>query len=356
MKFIRKTDYAYDLRLFREPEDRFWYLLLAVLLLAAPLILPPYFLGQAVMVAVYVVATVGLMLLSGYTGQISLGHAAFFAVGAYATAVLEKLMPFALAFPVAGLVAGAVGVLVGLPALRLSGIYLAIATLAFSFIIGEAIVRWESVTNGASGITLGKIRFGSLTVEGDTGLYYLALAVAVAALWLARNILRTPLGLAMTAIRDSQTAAQSVGVPLARVKLVAFALSAALTGLAGALYAHKIQFIDPDQFTLLLSVELLVAVFIGGIGSLHGCVLGALFIIVLPQGIAIAKDFLPRALAEQSGLQAAVYALLLLGFILLEPQGLFGIWLKIKHYCSMFPFYQKGSMREQKAHARSESW
>ena len=356
MKFVKKTDYGYDLRLFREPEDRFWFAVLGLLLLAAPAFLPPYFLGQAVLVGVYVVAGVGLMLLSGYTGQISLGHAAFFAVGAYATAVLEKLMPFALAFPAAGMIAAAVGLVVGLPALRLSGIYLAIATLAFSFIITEVIVRWESVTNGASGMALSKISLGGFTLDTDMRLYYLVLAVAVAALWLARNILRSPIGLAMMAIRDSQTAAQSVGVPLARVKLVAFALSAALTGLAGALYAHKIAFIDPDQFTLLLSVELLVVIFIGGIGSLHGCVFGAIFIIVLPQAIAGFKDHLPRALAEQPGLQAAVYAVLLLGFILFEPSGLYGIWRKIKHFCSLFPFYQKGSLREQKSHARAESW
>ena len=356
MKFIRKSSYDYDLRLFPEPEDKFWYALLGIALLVAPLILPPYFLGQAVLVGIYVIAGFGLMLLSGYTGQISLGHAAFFAVGAYATAVLEKTLPFVLAFPAAGLIAGAVGILVGLPALRLSGIYLAIGTLASSFIISEVITRWESVTKGSSGFAISKIRIGDFLLDTDARLYYLVIAVAVASLWLGRNILRSPLGIAMIAIRDSQTAAQSVGVPLARVKLIAFALSAALTGLAGALYAHKIQFIDPDQFTLLLSVELLVIIFIGGIGSLHGCVFGAVFIIVLPQAIAILKDHIPTYLAEQTGLQAAIYALLLLGFILFEPAGLYGIWLKTKHYFSQFPHYQKGSQKDQKSHARGESW
>jgi len=356
MKFVRKTSYDYDLRLFPEPEDRFWYGLLAVALLLAPVLLPPYFLGQAVLVGIYAIAGFGLMLLAGYTGQISLGHAAFFAVGAYTTAVLEKTMPFVLAFPAAGLMAAAVGILVGLPALRLSGIYLAIGTLASSFIVSEVIARWESVTRGASGITVARIRLGDIVLDSDAKLYYLVLAVAVAAFWLGRNILRSPLGIAMMAIRDSQTGAQSVGVPLVRVKLIAFALSAALTGLAGALYAHKIQFIDPDQFTLLLSVELLVVIFIGGIGSLHGCVFGAIFIIILPQVIAIAKDHLPRYLAEQTGLQSAVYATCLIGFILFEPEGLHGIWLKIKRYFSMFPHYQRDSQKQQRSHARGESW
>ena len=356
VKFVRKTSYDYDLRLFPEPADRFWYTLLAVALLAAPVLLPPYFLGQAVLVGIYAIAGFGLMLLAGYTGQISLGHAAFFAVGAYTTAVLEKSLPFALSFPAAGLVAGAVGVLVGLPALRLSGIYLAIGTLASSFIISEVITRWESVTRGASGFPISKIRIGDILVDTDAKLYYLVIAVAVVSFWLGRNILRSPLGIAMMAIRDSQTAAQSVGVPLARVKLIAFALSAALTGLAGALYAHKIQFIDPDQFTLLLSVELLVVIFIGGIGSLHGCVFGAVFIIILPQAIAILKDHVPVYLAQQTGLQAAVYAILLLGFILFEPRGLYGIWQKITRYFSLFPHYQKDSQKDQRSHARGESW
>ena len=356
MKFVRKTSHDYDLRLFPEPEDRFWYSLLALALLTAPLLLPPYFLGQAVLVGIYATAGFGLMLLAGYTGQISLGHSAFFAVGAYATAVLEKSLPFALSFPAAGMIAGAVGILVGLPALRLSGIYLAIGTLASSFIVSEVIARWESVTRGASGFPITKIRIGELVLDSDAKLYYLVVAVAVAALWLGRNILRSPLGIAMMAIRDSQTGAQSVGVPLARVKLIAFALSAALTGLAGALYAHKIQFIDPEQFTLVLSVELLVVIFIGGIGSLHGCVFGAVFIIILPQAIAILKDYLPKYIAEQTGLQAAVYAVLLLAFILFEPDGLYGIWQKINRYFSQFPHYKKGSQKQQKSHARGESW
>ena len=212
------------------------------------------------------------------------------------------------------------------------------------------------MTRGSSGFPISKIRIGDFLLDSDARLYYLVIAVAVTSLWLGRNILRSPLGIAMMAIRDSQTAAQSVGVALARVKLIAFALSAGLTGLAGALYAHKIQFIDPDQFTLLLSVELLVIIFIGGIGSLHGCVFGSIFIIVLPQAIAILKDHIPPYLAEQTGLQAAIYAVLLLGFILFEPAGLYGIWLKTKHYFSQFPHYQKGSQKDQKSHARGESW
>lgn len=357
MKFVKKSDYVYDLRLFKDWNARFWYALLAVLLVSAPLWLTSYMLAQLVLIGIYVVAGAGLMLLSGYTGQISLGHAAFVAVGAYTAVVLAKAgVPFVLALPAAGFAAAAVGLVVGVPALRLSGMYLAIATLAFAFIVTEVIVRWEGVTNGSSGLTVPKAEVFGFVADAEWKLYYLVTGIAVVVMFAVRNILRSPLGGAMMAVRDSETAAQAMGVPLARTKLTAFALSAFITGLAGALYAQKIPFIDPEQFSINMSIELLVLIFIGGIGSMHGIVFGAIFIIVLPQGIAILKDYLPVYIAQQTGLQAAVYGLLLLLFILFEPQGLNGIWRKIKHYFSMFPYYRKGSMRERKSYAKSETW
>jgi branched-chain amino acid transport system permease protein len=357
MKFYKKTSYAEDFRLFRDGAAAFWYALLGAALLAAPFVLPTYYLSQLVLIGIYVVAGAGLMLLSGYCGQISLGHSAFYAVGAFTVAVLEKHgIPFPLAFLAAGILAGAVGLVVGLPALRLSGMYLAIATLAAAFIVNEIIVRWESVTNGASGLNLGKISIAGVVADSEAKFYAIVLAVALAAMLAVRNIVRAPLGLAMMAIRDSETAAQSMGVPLMRVKLTAFAMSALLTGFAGALYAHKIQYIDPDQFTILVSIEFLVVIFIGGIGSMHGIVFGAVFIIALPQLVSVAKDLLPPVIAQQSGLQAAVYAVVLLAFILAEPTGLYGIWRKVKHYGAMFPFYRKGSLRRAKSFAKSETW
>jgi len=357
VKFYKKTSYSEDFRLFRDGTMAFWYGALFLLLLAAPAFVPTYYLSQLVLIGIYAVAGAGLMLLCGYCGQISLGHSAFFAVGAFTTAILEKHgIPFPLALLGAGVLAAAVGLAVGLPALRLSGMYLAIATLAAAFIVTEIIVRWESVTNGASGINVPKIRLGGFVADTEPKLYFIVLAVALVTLAAVRNIVRAPLGLAMMAIRDSETAAQSMGVPLMRTKLTAFAISALLTGIAGALYAHKIQFIDPDQFTIFVSIEFLVMIFIGGIGSMHGIVLGAIFIIVLPQLVAVAKDHLPAVIAQQTGLQAAVYAVVLLGFILAEPTGLYGIWRKIKQYFSMFPFYRQGSLKRTKSFAKSETW
>ena len=357
MYFIKKTDYDYDLRLLQRPLAKFWYAVLALALLSLPQLLPVYFVSQAIFVGIYCVAGLGLAVLTGYTGQLSLGHAAFMAIGAYAATVLEHAgVPFPLALPAGAVIAAAAGLLVGLPALRLSGMYLAIATLAFAFIVEEAIARWDSVTRGSSGLTVPQAGLAGLAIDSGARLYYVVLVLAVAAILLVQNLLRAPLGQAMMAIRESQIAAQSMGVHLARVKLAAFSISAALTGLAGGLYAHAIRFISPDQFGISLSIELLVVIFIGGIGTVHGVVFGSVFIIVLPQLIAQAKDYLPPGIGGQPGLQAAAYALLLLLFILFEPQGLAGIWQKIKHYFSMFPYYRKGSLKRSKSFARSESW
>ena len=357
MYFVKKTDYDYDMRLLKRPLAKFWYAVLILALLCLPHAAPTYFVSQAIFVGIFCIAGFGLAVLTGYTGQLSLGHAAFMAIGAYSATVLELAgVPFALALPAGTLIAAAAGLVVGLPALRLSGMYLAIATLAFAFIVEEAISRWDSVTRGASGLTVPQASLAGLAIDSGTRLYYLVLAVTAGVILLLHNVLRAPLGQAMMAIRESQIAAQSMGVNLARVKLAAFSISAALTGLAGGLYAHAIRFISPDQFGISLSIELLVVIFVGGIGTLHGVVFGSVFIIVLPQLISQAKDYLPAGIGGQPGLQAATYALLLLLFILFEPQGLAGIWHRIKHYFSMFPYYRRGSQKRVKSFARSESW
>ena len=168
------------------------------------------------------------------------------------------------------------------------------------------------------------------------------------------NLLRSPTGRAFVAIRDSEISAQSMGINLARYKTMSFALSAALTGIAGALYAHRLRIISPDQFTMLQSIEMLMMVVIGGLGSIHGAFFGAAFIIVLPQLIAVAKDYLPPAIGQAPGLQPAVFGLVLVGFILFEPLGLYGRWLKMRTYFQLFPFYRRGMFRRQKAFMKSE--
>jgi branched-chain amino acid transport system permease protein len=359
MRFLFKTDYNQDIRLFKHGGQVFWYGLLAIVLLTLPLCLPEslrdYMLGQLVFVFIYSIAGFALMLLIGFTGQISLGHAAFMAVGAYTEALMQaKGVPFVLSLALAALFSGIAGVIVGLPALRLKGIYLGIATLSFGYISEEITARWESVTGGNSGKHLKPIDLFGFSVDDDIKLYYLTLFLLALVALAIINLMRSPTGRAFVAIRDSEISAQSMGIHLAKYKTMSFALSAAITGIAGALYAHKLTFITPEQFTLLASIELATLVFIGGLGSFHGAVLGAVFIIALPQVITVAKDYLPAAVAGQTGLQPTVFGLILIGFLLFEPMGLYGRWLKIRVYLELFPFYRKGMFRRQKAYMKSD--
>lgn len=355
MRFVFKTRYEQDLGLFKDRVSMGWYGLGLALLLIAPWVLPDYYRTQVEFILIYAVVGFGLMLLAGFTGQISLGHAAFFALGAYAETLLQiRGLPFPITAAASIALAGLAGVVIGLPALRLTGIYLAIATLSFGFIVEEALTRWESLTGGNAGKTVPKLRLLSEPIQSDQAFYYLCLLCALAAGLLVFNLLRSPTGRAFIAIRDSEVSAQSMGVNLARYKTLSFALSAAITGLAGALYAHRIQFVSPEQFNLGLSIEFLMMIFIGGIGSLHGAVFGAVFIIALPEIITIVKDFLPEAIGGQTGLKSTLFGLVMIFFVLFEPLGLYGRWLKIRTYFSLFPLYKKNMFVRQKSYQKSE--
>jgi branched-chain amino acid transport system permease protein len=354
MRFLFKTDYEQDIRLVKHGGHVFWYGLLGVVLLAAPLWASEYVMSQLHFIAIYSIVGFGLMMLVGFTGQISLGHAAFLAVGAYTEALLQAAgVPFFISISCAALFSAAVGVIVGLPALRLKGIYLAIATLAFNVIVEEIITRWQSLTGGNEGKHLKPVELLGWTLESDAEFYYVCLALTVLSALACINLLRSPTGRAFVAIRDSEISASCLGVNLAKYKTMSFAFSAALTGIGGALYAHKLAFISPEQFTLFASIELITIVILGGVGFLHGAVLGAAFIIVLPQLISLAKDWLPEGTAP-SGLQAVVFGVILVLFIIFEPLGLYGRWLKVRTWLELFPFYRKGMFRRQKSYMKSE--
>ena len=354
MRFLFKTDYAQDLQLFKHSGQVFWYGLLSAILLAAPYLAGEYVMSQLHFICIYSIVGLGLMLLVGFTGQISLGHAAFLAVGAYTEALLQaRGVPFFISLPVAALLSGALGWVLGLPALRLKGIYLAIATLAFNVIVEEVIARWEGLTGGNSGLHLKPVELFGMRFDGEASFYYLCLGLTALSILALMNLLRSPTGRAFVAIRDSEISASCLGVNLATYKTLSFALSAAFTGIGGALYAHKVSFISPEQFTLLQSIELVTIVILGGVGFVHGAVLGAAFLIVLPQLISIAKDYLPSNVAG-SGLQAVVFGLVLILFIIFEPHGLYGRWLKVRTWLELFPFYRRGMFRRQKSYMKSE--
>src|SRR5580765_5630886 len=257
MRFQFKTSYNQDIRLFRDKVGGFWY------------------------------------------GLLALGHAAFLGIGAYAHAFfLQHGVPWVASVVLAVLITTASGLVVGLPALRMTGIYLAIATLAFAVIIQEVFSRWEWVTHGFAGMPVAKPVIFGVPFHDEASFYYLCLFFLVVVLWLTRNLLRSPTGRAWIAIRDSEIAAQSMGVNLAIYKSMAFAYSAGLMGLAGALFAHKIAYLAPDIFSILLSIQLLLLVIVGGLGSLHGAIFGAIFVALLPPLIAILRDSIPASFAD----------------------------------------------------------
>jgi branched-chain amino acid transport system permease protein len=355
MRFIMKTNYYQDIRLFKYRSTFFWYLALVIGCLAVPLLLNDYLISLMAFICLYGVAAVGLMLLTGYTGQVSMGHAAFFAIGSYASAILTaKGIPFLLALPVAGILAAMLGTIVGRPILHLTGLYLAIATMGFAFIVEEGIVRWTSLTNGNLGIQVNPVAIGSFVFDTELRFYYLALGILILSLVAARNILRSPTGRAMIAIRDSEVASEAIGINLAKFKTLAFAVSAFFTGVAGSLYAHKILFINPESFSIVLSIELLAMVIIGGLGSLHGAVFGSIFFIFLPQVIIMTKKHMPAYLQGQTGMEAALFGLMIILVMLFEPQGIYGRWLKTKFYFEMFPLYKKDSFRREKKYQKAE--
>lgn len=377
MRFLFKTSYAQDLTLFTDGVQRNWYIALLLGLLALPRIAPAY-LADISLVLIYGLCGLSLMVLAGYTGLVSLGHAAFLGIGAYAHVYFTQDLglPWLVSVALATALTAASGVLVGLPALRMTGVYLTIATLAFALIIQEVFTRWDGVTHGLKGRPVDKPIIFGISFANETAFYVLCLAFLILGLWLTRNLLRSPTGRAWVAIRDSEIAAQSMGVNLAAYKTMAFSYSAALMGLAGALFAHKIGYLAPDIFSVLLSIQFLLMVVVGGLGSLHGAQFGAVFVAFLPVVISQARDSVPAWMGavgsvlgaeagaavfrladrfvKQPGLEPGIFGLILVLFILFEPLGIYGRWVKLKVYFSTFPLYKRATFKRQRAYMRSE--
>jgi branched-chain amino acid transport system permease protein len=380
MRFLFKTDYDDDIRLFPHSGYVFSYGTLLVLLVIAPFVLSSYLMSQLVFVCIYATVGVALLILTGFTGQASLGHAAFLAIGAYTAAYLQQFgVPFEVYFLAAGLLAGIIGAVVGFPALRLQGIYLVIATISFAFIVEEILARWESVTRGNEGMRVKTLQlFGAAVPRDSPAFFFLCLAVLILTIVGTLNLLRSPTGRAFVAIRDSETAARSLGINVSLYKVKSFAISAGITGLAGCLFAHKLSFISPEMFTLQLSIEFIIVILIGGTFSLHGAVLGAIFIVMIDPFLTYLKDDVPgmighlaaafgagseraghiqdsvAAIASANGLKGAIYGIIIVLFVLFEPLGLYGRWLKIKLFFQLFPLYKRATFKRQKLYVKSE--
>ncbi len=265
---------------------------LAVLLVGAGAVMDNYTSYVVTLAAIYSIIAVGLALLMGFAGQVSFGHAAFLAIGGYATAITAVRLgwPLVVVLPLSCLTCGLAGVLLGIPALRLSGPYLAVATIAFGTAIPQIALKAEPLTNGYSGLHPPRPELAGFVFDSSPRLYYLVLALAALFIWMAANLVRSRTGRAFVALRDSGVAAQAMGISLYRYKLIAFAVSAIFAGAAGSLYAYYVGFISPEDFILPNSIALVAMVIIGGISSIGGPVLGALLLTFIPQFLATVKN------------------------------------------------------------------
>lgn len=348
------TRYEQDLELFPDFWQRLGMALLVVFVLGFPAVASAHWLNIGSLTLVTIVGSVALMILTGLTGQISLGHAAFLALGAYTTAILGTRfgLPFWILLPMAGLVAAAAGLLIGPFALRLEGLYLAIVTLGLLFLVNHVLLSFPALTKGVAGMPVpmhtwgegsnfrGVLHIGKLQISGPQKLWFLYAVLTAGVLWVTNNLRRSNLGRAMMAVRDHDMAAQVMGVDVARTKVTAFGLSSFVAGVAGGMFAFQQQYITVDPpFNIGMSVQYIAMIILGGVGTLTGAVAGAVaFTALMPFTEVIGRNLpLVRELtsAQQSTL---LFALIVIGFLIFEPLGLFGIWLRIKRYFLAWPF------------------
>jgi branched-chain amino acid transport system permease protein len=298
------------------PSRRVVLALVLAILMVCPFVLNPYLVFVSSVVFIYTILALGLNLLLGFAGQFAFANAAFFGIGAYATALLKIHLgvSFWLGMPLGGLITAVIGVVVGLPALRLSGLYLAMATLAFAQLFQWLLIHWPSFTFGAGGIKVPHPSFGPSPFGYETNVYFLCLAFAVLAVFATWNIVRSRVGRAFVAIRDSEVAAQALGIDPARYKTVAFALSAFYAGIAGGLHSVLLSYVAPEGYSLFQMVIHFAMVVAGGLGSVTGSVLGAALMTVLPEVLRTFKS-----------LQEIAFGAILMLCIIFLPDGLYGV-------------------------------
>lgn len=341
---IYYTTYEQDMALRKTPAQRIRLAILIVLLLAFPFFANRYFLNLANQVGIAVIGAIGLNILVGYTGQISLGQGGFMAVGAYTAGILTARygVPWWASIPVAALFTALIGTIFGIPSLRLKGLYLAIATLAAQVIILWVVTHWKAVTGGVEALVVPTPKLFGIKMNTDFNFYWVIWGVAVLVTILTVNLFRTHYGRAFIAIRDQDIAASVMGIDLFKYKLLAFAISSFVVGLAGALLAHYRTIVNWERFTIDVSVTYLAMIIIGGLGSVTGSYLGATFMTLLPALITNFGRFLKAYLPAIEGLipfvQLGIFGLVIILFLIFEPEGLNKIWKDIKDYFRLWPF------------------
>ncbi|MFC1915761.1 branched-chain amino acid ABC transporter permease [Chloroflexota bacterium] len=342
---IRNYTYAQDMAIFRTKTHWVLFFCFLILLFTAPLYLGNYWLGVANLIGITLIAATGLNILTGYCGQLSIGHAGFIAVGAYTSAVLTNRLelPFLVGLFCAGLTAGLIGLIFGLPSVRVKGFYLAITTIAAQFIIIWVINHWSSVTGGFVGIKVPYASIGNFIFRSEASQFYLIMSIVALCIFLAKNLARTRVGRAFIAIRDNDLAAEVMGINLLYYKLLAFFIGCFMAGIAGSLLAHWIGFMNAEQFSLTESILYIGMIIIGGLGTTLGPILGVVLIRLLQQILTVViVPFLEGNIALPSGFATGVtpmlFGLVIILFLVLEPRGLAHRWALFKSAYRLWPF------------------
>jgi len=314
----------------------------------APLVVDGYFITLLIQISYLGIAALGLNILVGYTGQISLGHGAFFGFGAFASAWLNTSfhIPVFLCIPLAGFLTMGVGMMFGAPAARIKGLYLAIATLASQFIIEDFFARADWFSGGSSGSMAEPINLFGFAFDTDQSFYYVALFSLVFMFIWGCNLMRSRDGRAFVAVRDHYLSAEIMGVKLNKYRLLSFGISSFYAGIGGALYAHYLGYVSAEGFTLMLSIQFLAMIIIGGLGSIKGTLMGVIFMVFLPEvlesGVGVMKmtDWgnIPMVVDGLAYIKEMTIGLVIIGFLIFEPEGLAHRWTQIKNYWKFYPF------------------
>jgi branched-chain amino acid transport system permease protein len=341
----RNYDYAEDMAIVRTKTH--WVLLICffILLFTAPLYFNNYWLGVCNLIGITLIAAIGLNIMVGYCGQLSIGHAGFIAVGAYTAAILTNRLelPFLVGLIGAGVVSGLIGIVFGLPSVRVKGFYLAITTIAAQFIIIWVINHW-SLTGGFVGIKVPYASIGGLVFRSESSQFYLIIIIAAICVFFAKNLARTKVGRAFIAIRDNDLAAEVMGVNLLYYKLLAFFIGCFLAGISGALLAHWIGFLNAEQFSFTESILYIGMIIIGGLGTSIGPVFGVIFIRLLQQVLTmevvplLEKTFTALPAGFATGVTPILFGLVIVLFLILEPRGLAHRWALFRSAYRLWPF------------------
>ena len=343
-----KTSYRADTTIFPTVTSRNVAILSILVLLVLPAFLDRFWLNQLIQIGYLGIAALGLNILVGFTGQISIGHAAFFGFGAFASAWLNNSwgIPVWAAIPLAGVMTTAVGMVFGLPAARLKGLYLAIATLAAQYILQDFFARADWFTGGVAGTIAMPLEIFGFAFDTDQSYFYVVLVYMVIMFLLATNLMRSRDGRALVAVRDHYLSAEIMGINLTKYRTMAFGISAFYAGIGGALYAHYLQFVSVEGFTILFSIQFLGMIIIGGLGSIMGSLMGTAFMVLLPELMqAITMALSGTAIDQALNLREAIaflremaIGIVIILFLVFEPDGLAHRWKQIKAYWKLYPF------------------